>query len=159
MYSRIIRGFSVVELVTIISVVLILASVVYVVSFESLARSNDMHRASDVSVIARSFERYYRTNAVASGPSYPPTSLSVSELAKIVGDASATTAPNVAMNSIVLAANNSAQTPTVKQYIYQPLTAAGALCSTAPCARFKLYYRTEPVSGGTVVVVDSVRQQ
>lgn len=158
-YSRVTRGFSIVELATVISVILILASVAYSVTMESLSRSDDMHRATDIGIIARQLERYYRTNAVALGPTYPATSVGSTGIATIAVDRSATIAPNSEVNNVVMAATNGAQTPTVKQYIYQPLSASGALCSTAPCVRFKLYYRTEVIDSGGVKVVESMRQQ
>lgn len=34
-------------------------------------------------------------------------------------------------------------TTTTSTYVYEPITAAGAICSAGDCVRFNLYYRTE----------------
>lgn len=150
-------GFTIVELAVVIIVLTILATVTItsIVGYQTVARDN--HRASDISIIASSLEQYYRTNAVATGATYPTTATTTSQFAAIVEDKDAITAPDQAALSIVVAANTSTQTPTVNQYVYQPFTPAGTLCATAPCVRYKLYYRTEDAN--EVITVNSLRQQ
>lgn len=150
-------GFTIVELAVVIIVLTILATVTVtsVVGYQTVARDN--HRASDISIIASSLEQYYRTNAVSTGATYPTTATTTNGFIDIVEDADAITAPDQTTASIVVAANANAQTPTVNQYIYQPFTAAGARCTTAPCVRYKLYYRTE--DSNEVITVNSLRQQ
>lgn len=150
-------GFTIVELAVVIIVLTILATVTItsVVGYQTVARDN--HRASDISIIASNLEQYYRTNAVSTGATYPTTATTANIFATIVEDKDAITAPDQTTVSISVAANSSAQTPTVNQYIYQPFTSAGALCATTPCVRYKLYYRTEETN--EVVTVNSLRQQ
>ena len=150
-------GFTIVELAVVIIVLTILATVTItsVVGYQTVARDN--HRASDISIIASSLEQYYRTNAVSTGATYPATSFDSDDFAELVEDSDAITAPDQTSVSISIAANANAQTPTVNQYIYQPFAAAGTLCATAPCVRYKLYYRTEETN--EVVTVNSLRQQ
>lgn len=151
------RGFSVIEVVTALLVlgILVAVSVNSVVGYQSGAR--DRERASDVSVIAQNIERYYRTNAIAIGASYPPTTEGAGGLTAIIDEPDATAAPQQSTSSIVIAGSASAQTPTVSQYVYQPLNVDNTLCSSAPCAKYKLYFRLE--KNNQVIVRDSLRQQ
>ena len=150
-------GFTLIEVLVTVTVIAILAAVVVSSDRGYLARSRDTQRQNSIAIIARALERYYRTNATVSGPTYPPTSAGAAGIASIVDDSNVTNAPNQSSNSITVAVSNAAQTPTVDQYIYQPLTAAGAICNSVPCARYVLYYQRE--SDSTVVSVNSVRQQ
>lgn len=150
-------GFTIVELAVVIIVLTILAgiTVTSVIGFQSRAR--DSQRASDIGVLANELEYYYRVNAVSTGGTYPDTTMDSGDFSDLVEDDDIITAPEQTTLSIVIAANASTQSPTVDEYIYQPLTLDGSLCTTAPCVRYKLYYRTEDT--GTVVTVDSMRQQ
>lgn len=66
-------------------------------------------------------------------------------------------APGVADSasiSLIVAANSSAtQSPTISQYIYQPLKSDGSLCTstTDECRKFNLYYKLEASSSTTQV--------
>ena len=151
------QGFTLVVVLVTVMVIAILAAIVVSSDRGYLARSRDTQRQNSIGIISRALERYYRTNAVASGPTYPPTSVGASGIATIVDDVNVTNAPNQSSNSVVMAVSNAVQTPTVDQYIYQPLTSTGAICNTAPCVRYILYYRQE--SDSTVVTSNSVRQQ
>ena len=123
--------------------------------YQETARNRE--RAADIDVISRNLEQYYRTQATSAGASYPPNSTTVAALGAIINDTDIITAPRQAGNSLVIATSNSAQTPTIAQYIYQPLNVDGTLCTAVPCARYKLYYRQE--SNNTVFVKNSLRQQ
>ena len=151
------RGFTVIELIVVITVIAILAGVVISVNFNLQAQARDTERAADNGVIVRSLERYYQTQAVAVGPTYPPTTTGSNGIALIVNDIESVSAPAQTGNSVVIATSNSPQTPTASQYIYQPLQASGALCTTSPCVRFKIYYYLEVTK--EVVVLNSMRQQ
>lgn len=152
-----VAGFTVVEVLVTVTVIAILAAVVVSSDKGFLARSRDVQRANSMATLSKALERYYRTNATVNGPTYPATSSGAAGLAAIVDDAGISNAPGQSSNSIVMASTNAAQTPTIDQYIYQPLTSAGAICNAVPCVSYKLYYRQE--SDQVIVSVDSVRQQ
>lgn len=151
------RGFTVVELVTIVVILSILIAVAIdsVIGYQSSAR--DRERKADTGIITQVIERYYRTQAAVVGPTYPASSVGANTLTTIVNNADATKAPDQTSSSVVIAGSGSAQTPTVSQYIYQPLNIDGSLCTVAPCVKYKLYYRLEVTD--EVVVINSLRQQ
>lgn len=151
------RGFTIVELVTAILVLSILIAVAIdsVVGYQAVAR--DRERQADVDVIAQSIERYYRTNAVAVGATYPPTTIGSTGLTDLVNESDATSSPGQNTSAMVVATTAGSQAPTVSQYIYQPLNIGETLCTAAPCVKYKLYYRLE--KDGVVIVRNSLRQQ
>lgn len=151
------RGYTIIEVTIIIIVISILATIMVDSAVGYQIRARDSERASDVDVITRSLERYYRTQAAAVGPSYPPSTTSANALGSIIGNSEAILAPTLTTNSLVVATNNSAQSPTKDQYIYQPLQVNGALCTAVPCARYKMYYWLETTE--EIVTRDSLRQQ
>lgn len=102
------------------------------------------------------FYRFYQAGY------YPPTAYFNNqqsiEDALISLDVSAIRAPGVSDSeppSLIGATSTGAQSPTVSQYIYQPLKEDGTLCSTGAtpsgsadlCREFTLYYRLETESG------------
>lgn len=151
------RGFTIVELITAIIVLSVLVAVAIdsVVGYQAVAR--DREREADTGVIVQSIERYYRTHAVAIGATYPVPSIGAAGLTTIVDDTQATSAPAQVATSLVIAGSAGAQTPTISQYIYQPLNVDDTLCTAAPCVKFKLYYRLE--DDAEIVVRNSLRQQ
>ena len=151
------QGYTVIEVTIIIIVVAILAAIMVDSAVGYQIRARDSERASDVDVITRSLERYYRTQAVAVGGSYPASSITTSALGSIVDNTEAILAPGKTTNSLVIAANNSSQAPTKDQYIYQPLQVNGTLCTATPCPRYKVYYWLETTEA--TVTRDSLRQQ
>ncbi len=156
--SRIVsRGFTIVEIIMIITVSAIIIAIVIdsTVGFQSKAR--DTERSADAEIITKSIERYYKAQAIVTGATYPPTTIAASGLSTIVSDVDAIAAPNQTGNSMSIAGSASAQTPTVSQYIYQPLNLDDSLCTTIPCVKFKFYYRLE--AADTVITVSSLRQQ
>lgn len=150
-------GFTIVELAVVIIVLAILLSIatISVAGYQEHAR--DSQRQSDTSSIATELERYYRTNAVATGATYPDSSTTTQAFTAIIDDFDAVTAPDQTTVGVVMATSSGAQLPTISQYIYQPLNMDDTLCSAAPCVRYKIYYRTENTD--EVVVVNSMRQQ
>lgn len=150
-------GFTIVELAVVIIVLTILASVTVtsVIGFQSRAR--DSQRSSDMSALSSALEYYYRVNAVATGGTYPDTTTDSADFSDIVEDDDIITAPEETTLSIVVASNANTQNPTEDEYIYQPFASNGSLCTTAPCVRYKLYYRAEDTD--TIVTIDSMRQQ
>src|SRR5690606_20543213 len=102
--------------------------------------------------------------AISSGSGhgqYPPTALMNSESAirSTLPDIEqkALRAPGVADSSsvslIVATTTSTSQTPTVNQYIYQPLRTDGTLCtgSSDECRKFNLYYKLESSSATQVI--------
>jgi type II secretory pathway pseudopilin PulG len=150
-------GFTIIELVVTIGVLTILVGIAFGTIMGVQSRAQDAERASDVSVIAQTLERYYKTQASATGATYPANSIGASGIAALIEDNDAYIAPGQTSNSIVIATSNSAQTPTINQYIYQPLNLDGTLCTSTPCVRYKLFYTLEATN--TTVVVNSMRQQ
>lgn len=155
--SVLVRGFTIIEL----SVVIIAISILVTLTFSStngyLEQARDSERVSDVEVIARALERNYRNEAIATGATYPATTVGTTNLATIIEEIDATIAPDQTANSLVIATSNASQAPTFSQYVYQPLNADGSLCTAAPCVRYRVYYRLE--ESNTVVTRDSLRQQ
>ena len=150
------KGFTIVEVTIVIVVMGIIASIGIASTLGYQESARDRERANDIDVIARSLDRSYQTQAV-SGTSYPSTAATPADIGKIVGDIDLVTAPRQAANSIVIANASGVQTPTVDQYIYQPLNVDGSLCTAVPCVRYKLYYHLEETD--IVKVKDSLRQQ
>lgn len=166
------NGFTMVELIITIVIIGILAGIVVFTPKTFLVTSRNQERVDDVASIARRLEQAYGSQDLGH-PAYPSTA----ELAAdIAGDTRTMTriqpealqAPGGSANSVVSATSTStsdpagANTPTIKQYVYQPLTAAGALCSAnpstaSPCVRFFLYYRDEATS--SVKSIKSMHQQ
>lgn len=160
------RGLTIVELVLVITIIGILASLSFAIVQSYQYAGRDAERTSDSESIARAFEISYLRDATATGPSYPDTSDATTTAnygTLFKGqDLDMTRAPGRTSGTSIVAATNTTkpQAPTKDQYIYLPLTAAGALCadsSTSLCVRFSLYYRNE--DGDQVRVVESIRQQ
>lgn len=151
------RGFSLIEVMVIVIIIGILVGISFGATSSYRAQARDSERVSDVAIISRNLERKYRTQAVSVGATYPASTTSASQLATFIDDTEATLAPGQTSNSIVIATTNAAQTPTFDQYIYQSLNVDESLCTTAPCFRYKLYYRLE--DSNIVVIKDSLRQQ
>ncbi|MDB5162917.1 MAG: hypothetical protein JWO54_503 [Candidatus Saccharibacteria bacterium] len=151
------RGFTILELVVIITVLGIITGIVVISSVGYRNRASDSERVSDVEVITRSLERYYRTRPVSSGATYPDASTTTAAFETIVDESDATKAPGQTTNSITITNTAGNKTPTIAQYVYQPLNVDGTICTTAPCARYKLFYHLD--STDVVVTKDSLRQQ
>lgn len=151
------RGFTLIEIMVVVVVIAILASLIIMAGRAYLERAADGERATDIATITHQLERYYQNNPTATGLTYPPASTSAADMAKIIDDSEAIRAPDGTTSSIVMATSNAAQSPALNVYLYQPLAADNSLCTAAPCTHFKLYYRDE--ISGTVHVIDSMRQQ
>ena len=150
-------GFTLVEVILAIAVIGILTGIIVLSGSGYTGRARDAERAADIATITRQLERYYRNNPLTTGSTYPPTSTSAASMASIIDNSDAIHAPGGSANSLVMATTNATQSPSVNTYIYQPLTAAGALCTSTPCRRYKLYYRDERTS--SIHTLNSMRQQ
>lgn len=133
------KGFTIVELLIVIIIIGILAALV-LNSFRGVQeRARDTERQTDVKAQAAQLEVYYTDNG-----GYPIFTGSVDTDSWIQtnlkgADLNAWRAPNQPANSMV-----NSSTPTIKQYGYTPLQNDGTTaCTTAPCAKFKLYWHSE----------------
>ncbi len=159
-------GMTLVELIYVIVIIGILASLSYSVSKSYQTMGTDSERVSDAESIARSFELTYTGNASSSGPSYPTTNQAVDTSSYNTlfknQDKAITKAPNTTSTTSIVAATSTAQpqSPTIDQYIYQPFTPSNTLCTNTDinnCVRFRLYYR---LAGTNVVkIIESIHQQ
>lgn len=163
---RVSAGLTVVELLIVIVLIGLLASLSFSIVQSYQYAGRDAERTSDVESIARSFEISYLRDVPLSGnPTYPNTTQAVdtsgySDLFR-GQDLNATRAPGVANGTSIVAATSTTQpqNPTKDQYIYLPLRGDGSLCGSAAtdCVRFLLYYRLEDET--SLRQVESIRQQ
>ena len=144
-------GFTLVELLVTISVMVILLTLGSVALTGYQVNARDEERKVDVGIIAQQLEAYYGTNG-----SYPSTAVMNTEILV------STTLPDIdpkalrdpltpTTTTMSFTVASSASVPTIaslnggKTYIYQPLTSANALCTTTAmeCRKFNLYYTLE----------------
>jgi prepilin-type N-terminal cleavage/methylation domain-containing protein len=148
------RGFTIVELIIVITVMSILITISTINVFSSRVDARDAEREEDAETIALHLETYFNSGKdgdIAPPAEYPPTSAlsgidMIHTYLRDIDDNSITTPDNSnPMTSFIAAADNTSQLPTINQYIYQPLQSDGTLCSTdaQTCVKFKLYYRRE----------------
>ncbi|MEP7204968.1 MAG: prepilin-type N-terminal cleavage/methylation domain-containing protein [Candidatus Saccharibacteria bacterium] len=162
------RGFTIVELIIVITVMGVLL-VLGVVNLRGLqANARDEKRKTDIESIALQLETYYKvgTDNTANTNSYPSTVLVTNVQATLRdADMKSFTAPgaaNLAASFIAEGGGTTTATvgpqPTTSQYGYQPLLADGSICYlvTSVCRKFNLYYRLE--SDNTVYMVTSKNQ-
>jgi prepilin-type N-terminal cleavage/methylation domain-containing protein len=142
-------GFTIVELLIVIVVIAVLASIVIVAYNGMQARAKDAERTSDIQAIAKKLELFYVDNGY-----YPPfsnsgTGLSISSWrqANLSGfPDSALTPPGVSSVSLVASDN-----PSSSQYGYRNFV------TCMQCAKFNLYWRSEV--DGTVKMLPSLNGQ
>lgn len=166
------RGFTIIELIIVITVmgILLVLGVVNLNGSQSSAR--DAERKADIETIAAHLETYYIAGSdtdITVGH-YPfasntaPTGLIGNETTYLRDiDPKSLQAPNMDTSSLVAASNNLAQSPTINQYIYQPIASDGSLCDTLTkeCRKFNLYYKLETATTNcptTICVVTSKNQ-
>lgn len=159
-------GLTVVELLIVIVIIGILASLSFSIFQSYQYAGRDAERTSDVEAIARSFEISYLRDIPTSGnPTYPNAAqaVDVGNYKSLFSgqDLEATRAPGISAGTSIVAANNTSQpqNPTKDQYVYMPLRADGSLCGStySDCVRFLLYYRLEDET--SLRVIESIRQQ
>lgn len=171
------HGFTVLELIIVISVMAILIVLGTVSMRGSIANMKDIERESDIDSISIHLESFFTsgTNGSESTGYYPSTVTLIG-----TGDGSISTTRAILRNidpqslvapgdgsgfSLVKATNADQSTagvtpqPTTLQYIYQPIQNDGAsLCDTdgMQCRKFNLYYRLE--TDGAIYKVTSKNQ-
>ena len=148
------RGFTIVELIVVISVmgILLILSVVNLRGSQIDAR--DTERKTDIETIALHLDTFYKsgTEDSTSVGWYPSTVIVGTETTILRDiDPKSLATPGTTSSSLV-AATNSTQTtagvspqPDINQYVYQPIQSDGTLCTlvTQECRKFNLYYRLE----------------
>jgi prepilin-type N-terminal cleavage/methylation domain-containing protein len=166
-------GFTITELIVTIVVIGILATLAVTVPTYFQKTARDDERADDTTSIARRLEQAYTAQEVGS-PSYPTTTKLLSDISCSGGSGTvlrlsvdAFKAPNGTCSSVSMATSTSttapagANTPTLTQYVYQPLTTSDStaiVCTGASiCVRFNLYYRRE--SDNSIQIIKSIHQQ
>lgn len=148
------RGFTVVELIITITImgILLLITVVNVNATQATARDDE--RKSDVESFALNLETFYTNgrDGTTKFGRYPSTGLRASGVTSIKDnlrdiDLKSVMAPGIddPLDTLIIATDNTPQSPTKDQYIYQPLQADGSLCTSGSqyCTKFIIYYRTE----------------
>ena len=151
------RGFTIVELVVIITAMGILLILAVVNLSSSQANARDNERKTDIETIALHLDTYYKSGSDSSTSlgRYPSTVL-VQDVATIKHmlrdiDTKSITAPSQSAPTFTAATNYTQTTtgvspqPETNQYIYQPIKSDGTLCTdeTQDCRKFNLYYKLE----------------
>lgn len=159
-------GFTLVELLIAMTIMIILVTLGVVSLRSSQANGRDEKRKADTTVIAQQLETFYDVGSNSlTGGKYPSTANMNTEanIKTTLRDLNPVVlrAPRVNQAdpiSLIAATSASAQSPTIDQYIYQPLLSNNTLCTTsgAECRKFILYYRLERTSG--VQTITSKRQ-
>lgn len=171
------RGFTVVELIITITIMGILLTLAVVGLNATQINGRDAERRGDVEIIATHLETYYRNDDAdfgINGGTYLESGYMNGDGVKFYLrdlDLKNIRAPGVALtdpSSFVPATNNVATTAGVQPqpsksndvYVYQPLNAAGALCTdpilSGDCRKFSIFYYQE--SDNTVKVLTSKNQ-
>jgi prepilin-type N-terminal cleavage/methylation domain-containing protein len=138
------KGFTIVELLIVIVVIGILAALV-LNSFRGVQeRARDTKRRTDINSQASQLEVYYTDNGGYPIESDVATDSWIQNNLK-GADLNAWRAPNQTSNSV-----QSSSTPDKDHYGYTPLQNDGTTaCTTAPCAKYKLYWYSEKTSSVT----------
>ncbi|MCY1528056.1 hypothetical protein D9M68_631470 [compost metagenome] len=165
------RGFTLVELVIVITIMSIILVLGVVNLRSSQVTARDQERKTDVENVMRGLEGFYINGA--NNARYPSTYISESTttdtfvqdaLRKI--DLKSLQAPGVATGtrSFVSATNTDETTsgvrpiPTITSYVYQPFQPDGTLCTlvSQECRRYNIFYQLE--GDGVIYKVSSKNQ-
>lgn len=152
------RGFTVVELVIVITIIGILITLTSASLNNSIIGARDSERKTDIETIAVNLEKYYNSN----GGTYPSTDLITNENIKNIFpdiDTKSLSAPGITNSSLTPAATKDTVSSLSKySYIYQPFDESGELCKSvsSECRRFILYCFLE--SSNEIYSVESKNQ-
>ncbi len=158
------RGFSIAELLIVITIMGILLVLGVVNMTSTQANSRDAERKSDAETIAISLETYYTSSQILTDGTvitgrYPSTTdmadkdkqkatLRDMDIKALYAPGQSTDATNTSL--IMANYTNTPSTVSINNYIYQPLylntSGVWALCSdatTQKCRKFNLYYTNE----------------
>lgn len=167
------RGFTIVEIVIVITILGILVTLALVNLHSTQVNGRDTERKNDIEALTTNLEAFYRsgTDSSTSVGRYPSTTISAGNettLRSILRDLDlkAVTSPTATtVAETFVSATNTTQTaagvtpqPTISQYVYQPLQSDGSLCTSESqeCRKFNVYYRLE--GDDTVYMVTSKNQ-
>lgn len=159
------KGFTLVELLITMSIMVILLVLVVVNLRSNQASARDDQRKSDVNAIAQQLETYYEAGTPTTSPGQYPGTNDISTLAEIQAllpdlDTKDLWAPDVSTSgpmSFTVATSTTPPTPNSNTFVYMPLTDSGSLCTTAgssaatECRKFNIYYGLETVSGTQMI--------
>lgn len=161
------QGFTIIELIIVITIMGILLVLGVVNLSGSQASSRDAERKTDIETIAAHLETFYTsgTDSSTNVGRYPGTGIIGQETTTLRDlDTKSIMAPGETVSSLVAATNNVQTTagvlpqPAINRYVYQPLQQDGTLCTTGAqqCQKFNLFYRLE--TDNTVYVLTSKNQ-
>lgn len=148
------KGFTIVELLIVITIMGILLVLGVVNLRGTQANARDEERTGDAQTIASYLESFYSQGNTTYLPGEYPSTAMVAAVTDYLVDIPSTSliAPGQSTQSLV-AATNATQTtagvtpqPTTSQYVYQPIATDGTRCTnmaTQECRKFNLYYQTE----------------
>lgn len=163
------EGFSLIELITVMVVVGVLIAMTALTVTQVQPAARDTERKDDLVSIGRRLEQAYAAQDVGA-PAYPTAARLISDIDSQSGtvlrlSTEATRAPNSTSRSVIGATDKSLTAPkgvgnslAVNEYVYQPLTSSGDLCTGSnTCVRFFLYTLLERNS--QPFTIKSIRQQ
>ena len=137
-------GFTVVEIAVVLTIMAILLTMASMSLSSSEKGSRDNERRADLSMMAQCLESNFNNTQEYFG--------TIADMEKCPKSAEFMTPPKASAPATVLATNNTTTVsgvrplPTKDTYVFQPLTATGALCTapaTTPCINYNLYYFSE----------------
>ena len=137
-------GFTVVEIAVVLTIMAILLTMASMSLSSSEKGSRDNERRADLSMMAQCLESNFNNTQEYFG--------TIADMEKCPKSAEFMTPPKASAPATVLATNNTTTVsdvrplPTKDTYVFQPLTATGALCTapaTMPCVNYNLYYFSE----------------
>ena len=137
-------GFTVVEIAVVLTIMAILLTMASMSLNSSEKGSRDNERRADLSMMAQCLESNFNNTQEYFG--------TIADMEKCPKSAEFMTPPKASAPATVLATNNTTTVsgvrplPTKDTYVFQPLTATGALCTapaTTPCINYNLYYFSE----------------
>jgi prepilin-type N-terminal cleavage/methylation domain-containing protein len=165
------RGFTIVELIIVITIMSALLVLGVVNLRGSRTSADDAERRVDIETIATQLETFYNsgnydlTPPIPAGtyPSVDPTKNLIGNETTMLSDINpdslktpgATSSSLIAATCTGLCVQTTAGVtpqPTISQYVYQPIESGGALCNslaTQECRKFNLYYKLEIASIST----------
>lgn len=146
------RGFTITELIIVITLMGIFLTLGVVNLRSSQANGRDSERKIDIETISQHLENYYNSGSDTSTDvgTYPSTDIIGKETTYLRDlDVKTLAVPDSSTSSFVATSSQPpavvVPTPTINNYVYQPLKSDGSLCTqtTDECSKFNLYYALE----------------